>query len=208
MAQWWTVNDDGLGILPGNATVGGGGNVAAQGAVQFRSPIDAARASSGQLGQAQYPDGYLGTIIDRRSDKLIQAVKNQLTSQSYQRGVHKGSRVDPHDYLWPDGFVSPDSGLERQAAGAHRTGYTISTPRFAPLGNPVERLAHMGKTSGMATPGEIGKKLEEGRQFGVDSSMNPIIPQDPHLQEGTFIPRYRIARNSRTPRTGEFESGK
>lgn len=121
-----------------------------------------------------------------------------MTGQSYQRGVHKGNRVNPEDYSWPDGFVNPDAGLVRQAATAVRTGYTISNQRFAPLGSPVERLSHMGKTSGMATPGELGRKMEEAREFGVDPTLNPIIPIDPKI----MLPRYRTARN------GEWESGK
>jgi hypothetical protein len=197
MAQWWVVNDNGLNILPGNAAYGAGGTSAA-GAVQFRSPLDARRAASGKTPDAEYPDGYLGHIADRRTDKLIQAVKNNLTAKSYQRGVHKGSRVDPKDYLWPDGYVQPEGGIEREEATATRTGYTISVQRFSPLGDPVERLAHMGKTSGMATPGELGRKMEEARRYGVSPSMNPIVPPDPQI----MMPRYRIARN------GDYESGK
>jgi hypothetical protein len=196
MAQNWWVNDDGLGILPGNATSGGGGSTGAAGAVQMRSPIDAARAAGGKLGQAEYPDGYLGTIIDRHSDKVIQEVKNRMTAQSYQRGVHKGSRIAPQEYMWPAQFT-PSDGLEREATG-HRVGYTIQTPRFAPSLDPVERLAHMGKTAGMATPGDVGRKMEEARNMGVDPALNPIVPPDPKI----MVPRYRIARN------GDYESGK
>lgn len=198
MAQNWWVNDGGLNILPGNTTVGGGGGypMSAAGAVQMRSPLDAARAAGGKLSQADYPDGYLGTIIDRRSDKLIQHVKNQMTAQSYQRGVHKGSRVDPESYMWPDGFT-PESGLMRQAY-SQRVGNVIETPKFAPTGNPVERLAHMGKTAGMASPTEVGRAYQEAREFGVDPAMNPIVPPDPKI----MVPRYRVARN------GDYESGK
>ena len=199
MAQNWWVNDGGLNMLPGNTTVGGGGgglNISASGAVQMRSPLDVARAAGGNLSQAEYPDGYLGTIIDRRSDKLIQHVKNQMTAQSYQRGVHKGSRVDPENYSWPTEF-NPNSGLERQAF-SQRVGNVVETPKFAPSGNPVERLAHMGKTAGMASPSDIGNAYKEAREFGVDPAMNPIVPPDPKI----MIPKYRIARN------GDFESGK
>jgi hypothetical protein len=188
MSQWW-VNEGGHpGILSGSNYGSGGGNTAASGAVQFRSPIDQARAAGGKLPQAEYPDGYLGNIIDRRSDRLIQHVQNRLTEQSYQRGVHKGSRIESKNYLWPNGGVTPDAGLMRESR-AERVGNVILTPRFAPIGNPVERLAHQGRTSGMATPGELGRKMEEARNAGVDPSMNPIIPMDPKH----FMPRYRTA---------------
>lgn len=197
MTNWW-VNDGGLGILPGSSATygGGGGNVTAAGAVQFRSPIDAARAAAGRLPQAEYPDGYLGNIIDRRSDRLIQAVKERLTDRSYQRGVHKGSRISPKDYLWPDGGVTPDAGLERQAATAMQAGNTQVVARYAPSLDPVERLAHQGRTAGMATPGELDAKMAEARAFGVSPAMNPIVPQDPRLMTGVFIPRYSVGSRS------------
>jgi hypothetical protein len=187
--QWW-VQDNGLGILPGNATVGGNGyagNQTASGAVQFRSPLDQARAASGKVPYAEYPDGYLGNIINRRSDRLIQAVKERLTAQSYQRGVHKGSRIEAKEYFWPSDQVNPDSGLERQSIQV-RDDNVIRTQRFAPIGNPVERLAHMGKTSGMATPGMLGQKMQEARDMGSNPVTNPIVLQDPNLR-----PRYKTS---------------
>jgi hypothetical protein len=190
MSNWWVQEYGFTGTLAGS-NFGSGGNpnaAAATGALQFRSPVDRERAAGGKLSQAEYPDGYLGNIIDRRSDRLIQAVKNTLTARSYQRGVHKGSRIDPKDYLWPEGGVTPGAGLERQQATAAPAGNTTLVARFAPLGDPVERLAHMGKTAGMATPGDLGNKMAEARAYGVSPSMNPIIPPDPQL----MMPRYRV----------------
>jgi hypothetical protein len=201
VTSWW-VNEGGYpGILSGS-NYGTGGNQTVAGAVQFRSPLDAARAAHGKLGQAEYPDGYLGNIIDRRGDKLLQTVSNRLTEQSYQRGVHKGSRISPKSYFWPQGEISPDAGLERQAMGV-RVDTTIAVPRSAPVGNPVEMLAHQGRTSGMATPGMLGQKMQEARDYGVNPGFNPIVIQDQHLRKMT--PRYGIGRSQRD---GTSESGK
>lgn len=193
MTAWW-VNEGGFpGILPGS-NYGSGGNAAASGAVQFRSPLDAARAAGGRLPQAEYPDGYLGNITGRQSDKLLQNLQTRLTAQSFQRGVHKGSRIAPKDYFWPEGNVTPEAGLERQARGV-RGLYTIACPKQSPTGDPIEFLAHMGKTSGMATPGELGRKMQEARDYGVNPAMNPIVLQDPQQQVhfAKLGPRYKTA---------------
>lgn len=203
MTSWW-VNEGGFpGILSGS-NHGTGGNQTAAGAVQFRGPLDAARAAAGRIPQAEYPDGYLGNIIDRRQDRLLQSVSNRLTEQSYQRGVHKGSRISPKNYFWPQGEVQPDAGLERQAQGV-RVGNTIAVQRWAPIGNPVEMLAHQGRTSGMATPGMLGQKMQEARDYGVNPGFNPIVIQDQHLSR--LGPKYRTA-GPRSQRDGTFESGK
>jgi hypothetical protein len=189
MPNTWWVNDGGYGILPGNATVGGGGTPSAAGAVQFRSPIDAARAVGGRLPQAEYPSGYLGNIIDRRTDRLVQAVTERLTSRSYQRGVHKGSNISPKDYFWPEDDPKPDDGLRRQAKSV-KVGNVLMAPRFAPKGNPVEILAHQGRTAGMSTPGDLGNQLATMRSMGISPAQNPIIPQDPDALR-SMMPRYR-----------------
>lgn len=61
-------------------------------------------------------DGYLGTITSRRGDRILDAVKHREGGRSYVRGVHKGERIDPQDYVWPDEF-NPQSGLEAEAMG-------------------------------------------------------------------------------------------
>ena len=199
MTSWW-VNEGGYpGILAGS-NYGSGGNTAAAGAVQFRSPLDASRAAHGQIGQAQYPDGYLGNIVDRHSDKLLQHVSNRQTERSYQRGVHKGARINPKDYFWPDGEVHPDDGLAREAAAQRLPGGTLAVQRGAPAGNPIEMLAHQGRTAGMASPGMLGQKMQEARSYGVDPATNPIVLQ-------SMMPKYGIGRG-RSQRDGTFESGK
>lgn len=130
---------------------GGGGHQA----VGYRDVLDARRSvgdPGNRVPSAAYPDGYLGTIQSRREDRLLKNVQERLTQRSYQRGVHKGERVDPGDYRWT-ADVNPMAGLEAQAAGT----------KWAPKGTPSERLAHMGKVNALS-PDEI---LALAQQTGV-----------------------------------------
>lgn len=61
-------------------------------------------------------DGYLGTIQSRTSDKFLDAMKSRLGERHYQRGVHKGERIDASDYFWPEEF-QPTNGLEAELEG-------------------------------------------------------------------------------------------
>lgn len=196
-SNWWVNTPDNPGILPGS-NYGNGGTT---GAVQYRGPLDAARAAKGQLSQAEFPDGYLGNIIDRRQGKL-EDLQTRLTDRSYQRGVHKGSKIDPDEYYWPT-EVGLMSGVQRQARyqdvpyfDENGVTFTQNTARFTPHGDPVEVLAHLGKTSGLATPGQVAEKMEESRQAGVNPAMNPIVVQDPVRIQAmqSMLPKYRSGR--------------
>jgi hypothetical protein len=185
MASWWVNSQPGPGA-PGGTTTGGGGNA---GAIQYRSPLDAARASQGQLGQAAYPDGYLGTIIDRHEDKLLAAVQNKLTERSYQRGVHVGEKIAGTDYFWEGKSITPDMRL-RAESRAVVINHLMSVKRFAPTGNPVERLAHMGKTAGLSAP----EQMNIAKQYGVSVSKNPVVLQDPDekARKQKMLPTYAM----------------
>jgi len=80
----------------------------------FRDELDSFRSMWRRTPEAQYPDGYLGTITARRDDRLLKNLANRATQRSYQRGVHKGERIDPGDYIWPDQF-NLMTGLKREA---------------------------------------------------------------------------------------------
>lgn len=100
----------------------------------FRDALDQRRSAYRQTPEAQYPDGYLGTITDRQDDKLLKALKeSRRNTQPYQRGVHKGERIDPRDYVWPNQF-NPETGLELEAQGR----------KFAPLGDMNTHLVAEG----------------------------------------------------------------
>lgn len=141
----------------GQPVQGGGGSALA---LSFRDPVDAARSMTGaRVPYAEYPDGYLGTINSRRGDRLLDSLKKSLNQRAYQRGVHKGERIDPGDYTWPEGF-GPDSGLARQmlAVADDSAGvlvYRVSRP--APHGTLQERLT------------VLGERLPRGSELFVDA---------------------------------------
>src|SRR5262245_12717987 len=66
--------------------------------------------------EAQYPDGYLGTIPSRRGDRLMDGLKERTTNRPYTRGIHKGTRIDARDYMWPEEF-NLWTGLQMEAQG-------------------------------------------------------------------------------------------
>ena len=101
--------------LQGTYTTSGG-----TGFVVGRSELDSMRLGEGRIPSAEYPDGYLGTIRSRRDDRLLDSVKARETQKAYQRGVHKGERIDPADYLWPRG-LDPERGLRNQMRGMRTT---------------------------------------------------------------------------------------
>jgi len=121
----------------------GDGRMSAQ-ALQFRNPTDAARSMMGaRTPSAEYPDGYLGTVVSRREDRMLATLKSRLTQRGYQRGVHKGERIDPQDYFWPEEFT-PEDGIAR-GMSAERVGPVFLQQRAVPHGTVQERLTIMGQ---------------------------------------------------------------
>lgn len=99
-------------------SLGGGGfygynNQGGAGTPVARDSMDASRIGVGRVPSAEYPDGYLGTIRSRRDDRLLDSIKNRVNQKAYQRGVHKGERIEPSMYFWPEGF-NADMGIARQ----------------------------------------------------------------------------------------------
>lgn len=82
----------------------------------FHNDQDARRSMWRRTPEAMYPDGYLGTIRSRRDDRLLDSVKSREGERNYQRGVHKGERIDPTDYHWLPEW-NPMTGLRNEAAG-------------------------------------------------------------------------------------------
>lgn len=155
---------------------GGGGTQV----VGYRDALDAQRS----LGQgartpgAEYPDGYLGTINSRRGDRLLKNLQSRLTQRSYQRGVHKGDKVDPGDYVWPSGNVHPMAGIEAQSKGQ----------KWTQQGSPVEKLAHGGKVAAVS-PQEM---LALQQQFGVaDNNHTQQVNPQRRAQMAQALPRWK-----------------
>lgn len=148
----WSYNSP-VGQQGSITAVGGGGGLPLAG---FRSILDARIAmATGKTPEAQYPDGYLGSVIDRREDKLLQTVRNN--ARSYTRGVHKGSRIAPTDYFWPDDF-HPMTVME----------YRMQGKKWTQPGNPLERLVH------------DGKNMTQAEQVQLRQELN--IPADPQMR--------------------------
>jgi hypothetical protein len=72
---------------------------------------------------------------------MLDSLKARVNQRSYQRGVHKGERIDPGDYLWPE-QLDPLRGISNEARG-EKTGPLLEwwqpTPtvegRMAPRGS-------------------------------------------------------------------------
>ena len=130
-----------------------------------RDEMDASRIGVGRIPSAEYPDGYLGTIRSRRDDRLLDSIKNRVNQKAYQRGVHKGERIEPSMYFWPQGLTDM-SGIERQMAARPivMDGVTqFMIPRNAPQMQltPAPHLVNDGKANTQAEePGQIDARRQ------------------------------------------------
>lgn len=160
MSDWQHLTPYGIGI-DGAPAYGAGGNTLAG----YRDILDARRsAAPPRTPNAEYPDGYLGTIPSRREDRLLNAVQARLTQRNYQRGVHKGDKIDNGDYEWPPEF-NMLTGLRAQAQGR----------KWGPVGStPAEQINHMGKNH-LIPPEDLGR-VAQG--YGVKE----VLPVDPIRQ--------------------------
>jgi hypothetical protein len=133
---------------PGAPVQNGGGGAAGNLAMipGFRDPMDAARSMMGaHIPSAEYPDGYLGTIQSRREDRMLNGLKARVTQRSYQRGVHKGERIDPQDYFWPP-ELTPMDGVDRGLEARRLDGVgPFMQLRMSPKGTVRERLTVLGQ---------------------------------------------------------------
>ena len=93
----------------------------------FRDLLDERRSMWRTTPEAQYPDGYLGTLNSRRADRLMNNLIDRSRNRPYTRGIHKGERIEGRDYFWPDEF-NPETGLMLEAMGE----------KFAPPGMGLE----------------------------------------------------------------------
>jgi hypothetical protein len=188
--NWWVDAGEFLG-MPGGATVGGGGTSE----IRPRSPMDAARMASQLAPGASYPDGYLGTITDRRQDRLMGAVQDRMTDKAYQRGVHKGEKMGQGAYYWTSD-VNPDAGIKRESMARldiQEGGIVYRVQRHAPTLDAVEKLTALGKRATLTPEQEV----KVSRQFGVDpgGSSVPLAMTDPgtvsRMQRDGMLPSYR-----------------
>lgn len=172
MSDWQHLSPMGV-PQPGAPVHGGGGGRTLAG---YRDILDARRsAATPRTPQAEYPDGYLGNVNSRREDRLLQAVQSRLTQRNYQRGVHKGEKIDNSDYFWPPEF-NDMSGLQAQARGQ----------KWGPVGSTAaEQINYMGKGH-MLSPAEMGR-------VAAQHNVKEILPVDPirQSQMQRLLPRWQ-----------------
>ena len=141
-----------------NTNYGGGGVPVA------RSEMDFLRLGVGRAPQAEYPDGYLGTIRSRRddrgrpsstSDTVLNSLKVRVGQRSYERGVHRGERIDQSDYYYPAGLENT-RGIARQMKASkdgnvYRSKRNVENAMAAPAPHlPNDGKANMRSTSPQA----------------------------------------------------------
>lgn len=115
----------------------------------FRNAKDMQISGYRSQPDTTYPDGYLGTMSsNRRQDKTLGTL-SRSNARQYSRGVHKGERVNPGDYIWPDEF-NKWTGLQLESQGR----------KFSPPGAEPVRLTNDGKVG----PRGISRDAESAEQ--------------------------------------------
>jgi len=130
----------------------------------FRDEKDRRLAAFGASPDTMHPDGYLGTITNRRQDKLLNSL-HRKNHRSYSRGVHKGERINPGDYVWPEEFT-PWLGLQLQAEGK----------KFAPPGAEPVRLTNDGKAGPRGIPRDLDRPQQEIIDQNRRSMLRSLLP--------------------------------
>lgn len=159
-----TQNLGGNGMYGTYTNYGGGGTPVARG------ELDNLRMGVGRQPSAEYPDGYLGTIRTRRDDRgrpngqsenVLDSLKVRIGQRSYQRGVHKGERIDMQSYYYPEG-LEPYSGIARQMRAAKNGG---RSQRHAPVSKLVAapHLPNDGK-AGPTVKSDSPMQINQARQ--------------------------------------------
>jgi hypothetical protein len=142
------------GLYGTNTTYGGGGVPIA------RSELDFMRMGVGRQPSAEYPDGYLGTIRSRRddrgrpssvSDKVLDGLKVRIGQRSYQRGVHRGERIDASDYYYPAGLENTRGIARQMKAVKDGNVYRVERGVENAMAAPAPHLPNDGKANMRST---------------------------------------------------------
>ena len=162
------------GMYGTNTNYGGGGVPVA------RSELDFLRLGVGRQPSAEYPDGYLGTIRTRRDDRgrpgstsenVLDSLKIRIGQRGYQRGVHKGERIDQSSYYYPEGLDNA-RGIRRQMKSVQE-GNVFVSKRNADAQHlaPAPHLPNDGKAGPAAkSDSPMGVNLNRAKRL---SSLSP-----------------------------------
>lgn len=150
------------GMYGTNTNYGGGGVPVA------RSELDFLRMGVGRQPQAEYPDGYLGTIRTRRddrgrpssvSDRVLDGLKVRIGQRSYQRGVHRGERIDASDYYYPEGLENFRGIARQMKAVKDGNVYRVERGVENAMAAPAPHLPNDGKANMRSTsPQSLDKR--------------------------------------------------
>jgi hypothetical protein len=151
----------------GAGSLSGYNNQSGYGGPAVRSDLDFLRLGVGRVPSAEYPDGYLGTLTTRRrDDRLLDSIKNNVNKKAYQRGVHRGERIEPSAYYWPPD-LQPTRGLSRQMKSkmVNQSGVAVFlSERNAPAAEltPAPHLVNDGKSNLRSdSPGQVYTKRSD-----------------------------------------------
>jgi hypothetical protein len=89
----------------------------------------------------------------------MDSLKSRVGQRSYQRGVHRGERIDPSDYYYPGGLEA-DRGIKRQMK-AVKDGNVMRVKRNTEATTivPTPHLVNDGKANIKSTsPAEINQR--------------------------------------------------
>ena len=126
------------------------------------------------------PDGYLGTIRTRRDDRgrpgstsenVLDSLKVRITQRGYQRGVHKGERIDAAGYYYPEDLDNA-RGIRRQMKAA-KEGNVYLSKRNADAQHlaPAPHLPNDGKAGPAAkSDSPMGVNMNRAKRL---SSLSP-----------------------------------
>ena len=123
----------------------------------FHDGLDALRSMYRRTPDAQYPDGYLGTVESRRKDRLYDGLKSRTQVKPFSRGVHKGERLDGREYFWPPEF-QPFDGLQAQSEGMkYVIPGALMDAGFMPTAmQPEPNSTRMAKVGTKGIPARVG----------------------------------------------------
>lgn len=158
----------------------------------FHDPLDAMRSMYKRTPDAQYPDGYLGTIQSRRQDRLRSSLQRRSDNKPYSRGVHKGERLDGRDYFWP-AEMQPTDGLVAQMEGRRYVppGVLMEAGMIPVVDGARQNTSDLARVGTRGVPGRVGMVQWQNKDPERSSDLSRMAPPwsgRPGIGVGTAYP--------------------